>query len=85
MEIITKLCRDKELIERKRRLMNSSLATVLAILALLIIECIALYHGINGKLMLIVVCCISGLGGYSFRDVSDVMRKKNGKVRKNGK
>jgi len=38
---------------------------VCAIAGLVIIECVALFNGIDGTLMAIVVAAVAGLGGYS--------------------
>ena len=43
------------------------LTASVAILGLVIVEVTALFNGINGQLLTLVVAAISGLGGYSIR------------------
>jgi len=51
----------KELMIRK----NYNIVPFVAIIGLVVIECIALHNGINGKLMTVVVGAIAGIGGWT--------------------
>jgi len=40
-----------------------------AMAGLVIIECVALFNGIDGTLMAVVIAAIAGLGGYSLAKI----------------
>jgi len=44
---------------------------LVAIVGLVILECVAMFNGINGTVFSVVIAAIAGLGGYSLRPVVD--------------
>ena len=56
--------------------MKLIIVPVVAILAIVGLEAYALYLGINGALMSIVVAAVAGLGGYEVKVVRDKLKKK---------
>lgn len=46
---------------------DSALVSIVAIICLCIIECVALTNGIDSVLLGLVVAAISGLGGYKLK------------------
>ena len=57
--------------EKKKHAYLHGLITILAILVIALLECVALSHGINGTALTLSIAAIAGLGGFSF----DKMRK----------
>ena len=46
---------------------DETVLAIVAIIALAVIEAVALIHGIDHALLALVVAVISGLGGYEYR------------------
>ena len=47
-----------------------------AIIAITIIECVAITNGIDGRVLILSIAAISGLGGYSLKDILTRINKK---------
>ncbi|MDD5092788.1 MAG: hypothetical protein PHV74_00180 [Dehalococcoidia bacterium] len=48
---------------------KSALPTVTAIAAIVIMECVAMCNGIDGKVLTLSVAAVAGLGGFKLNDV----------------
>ena len=46
--------------------------TIAAIAGIVIIECVALFKGINGTGFYLSACIIGGLGGYAIRNLKNM-------------
>jgi len=55
---------------------DGTIKTLVAIVALVVLESVALFNGIDGTLFALVLAAISGLGGYSIRPVVEKKLKK---------
>jgi len=47
--------------------MNARITPVVAIVALTVIEVVALFQGINGTVMSLIIGAIAGIGGYAVK------------------
>jgi len=46
---------------------HAAVITIAAIAAVALVECVALWRGIDGQLLSVVIAALAGLGGYSAR------------------
>ena len=56
--------------------MKSFVITGMAIVGIIILEVVALLHGINGTMFALAVAAISGLGGYEIRHGQEKVRRR---------
>lgn len=57
---------------------DSTILGIVAIIAILVLDGIALSQGINGDVMLFAFTCIGGISGYGVKGAKDVIIKKKG-------
>ncbi len=55
--------------------MRTVIIPVAAIAGIVIMECTAICHGINGKLLIISMTVVAGIGGFYFKGILDFVRK----------
>jgi hypothetical protein len=55
--------------------MRKAIVPVAAIAGIVIMECTAICHGIDGKLLIISMTAVAGIGGFYFKGILDFVRK----------
>ena len=55
---------------------DQTILSLVAMVCLVVLECAALFKGIDGLLLSGVIAVIAGLGGYAFKPVLDKIRGK---------
>jgi uncharacterized membrane protein YjjP (DUF1212 family) len=55
--------------------MRKVIVPVAAIAGIVVMECTAICHGINGKLFALSIAGVAGIGGFYFKGILDFVRK----------
>jgi hypothetical protein len=47
---------------------------IIAVIAIAIVECFAIEHGIDGTVLLLSLCAVAGIGGYNLKPLLDKIK-----------
>jgi hypothetical protein len=54
-----------------------ALTPIFAVVAIALVECFAIAHGIDGTVLLISLCSIAGIAGYNMKSLISAIQNKD--------